>query len=280
VHLRPSAVGAEPVTAGLATGESGSAPCAADRARSLRDRVRDRTLVLEGYSREAVRGRNLVPVTVRLAALVATLALAVGCGDSSAKPAAPALDVKGAPMRRDPASEPPAPPPVAAVGDVAKAAPVVAPQPEAAAPAPAPTPPTTTAGVDDAKTVTFDELAGFDYALYAEETKTKHEIPAKIQALSGKKIAVDGYMMPLAYEAGGAKKFILMKNQFGCCYGGTPKLNEWIEVTMEGGAVAEYQQHVLVTAWGVLEVKPESRDGVATSLYKMRGIRTDFTEAK
>jgi hypothetical protein len=211
-------------------------------------------------------------VTPRLAALVATLVLAAGCGESSAKPAAPVADVKGAPLRRDPAKE--LPPEAADVGDVARAAPI-APTAQPAAPAPKPA-----GGVDDAQTVTFDELAGFAYALYAEDAKTKHEIPAKILALDGKTIAVDGYMMPLAYEAGGAKKFILMKNQFGCCYGGTPKLNEWIEVTMEGGAVAEYQQHTLVTTWGVLDVKPESRDGMATSLYKMRGVRTEFTEAK
>jgi hypothetical protein len=232
----------------------------------------------EGYSREAARGRNLVPVTLRLAALVATFALAAGCGESSAKPVVPVADVKGEPLRREPAK--PLVPDADAVGDVGRAAPVLAPPerpapPPATAPAPAPAP-----AADDFQTVTFDELAGFDYALYAEETKTKHEVPAKITALSGKKVAVDGYMMPIAYEAGGAKKFILMKNQFGCCYGGTPKLNEWIEVTMEGGAVAEYQQHVIMTTWGVLEVKPESRDGMATSLYKMRGVRTEYTEAK
>jgi hypothetical protein len=217
----------------------------------------------------------------RMLALVLAVALVAACGESSAKPAVPVADVKGAPLRRDASKD--LPPEAAAVGDVARAAPVVSATATAVVTAtekPAPSPPAPTAGTDDAQTVTFDELAGFAYALYAEETKTKHEIPAKIAALSGKKIAVDGYMMPLAYEAGGAKKFILMKNQFGCCYGGTPKLNEWIEVTMEGGAVAEYQQHTLVTTWGVLEVKPESRDGMATSLYKLRGIKTEFTEAK
>jgi hypothetical protein len=208
-------------------------------------------------------------VTPRLAALAATFALAASCGDSQAKPAAPVPEVRGEPLRREAApSRPPAPD----VGDVAGAAPVGLPSTRIPAPPPA--------DADDFKTASFDELAGFDYALYAEETKTKHVIPAEILALSGRKVAVDGYMMPIAYEAGGAKKFILMKTQFGCCYGATPKVNEWIEVTMEGGAVAEYEQHVLTTAWGVLEVKPETRDGMATSLYKMRGVRTEFTEAK
>jgi len=220
-----------------------------------------------------------VPVTPRLAALVATLALAAGCGESAAQPAAPVADAKGEPLRREPTT--PLAAEAAAVGDVAGASTAVAP-PEPPAPPPQ-TPPAPTAAKetsDDFQTVTFDELSGFDYALYAEESKTKHEVPAKIAALSGKKIAVDGYMMPIQYEAGGAKKFILMKNQFSCCFGGTPKLNEWVEVTMDGGAVAAYEHRALITAWGVLEVKPESRDGMATSLYKMRGVRTEFTEAK
>ncbi len=217
----------------------------------------------------------------RAASAVFAALLVAGCGDSAAKPVAPAPDVKGAPLKREAPTTPESAPAPATdapqLGDVAGATP--------AAPQPAPTPPAAKApsppaAADDFKTVTFDELAGFDYALYAEDAKNPHEVPAKIQALAGKRVAVDGYMMPLQYEAGGAKKFILMKNQFGCCYAATPKLNEWVEVTMEGGSVAEYQPHVLVTAWGVLDVKPQARDGMATGLYQMKGSKVEFTEAK
>jgi len=222
-------------------------------------------------------------MNARAAALLLATTFAVGCGDSSTKPATPLPEVKGAPMRHEPAKD--LSPEAATAGDLSRAAavnppPPVVPAPTPATPAAATPAAATPSAAGDFHSTTFDELSGFDYALYSSDAAVKHEIPAKILALSGKKIAVDGYMMPLKYEAGGAKKFILMKNQFGCCYGGTPKLNEWIEVTMEGGAVAEYQQHVLITAFGVLDVKEEQKDGFATSLYKMRGERTEFTEAK
>jgi hypothetical protein len=86
-------------------------------------------------------------------------------------------------------------------------------------------------------------------------------------------------MMPLASEAGGAKKFLIMRYQFGCCYAVTPKINEWIEVTMVSG-VADYMPDTLDTVWGVLEVKEELRDGAAISLYKVRATKSEFTEAR
>jgi hypothetical protein len=201
------------------------------------------------------------------------LAFAAGCGAKT--PEAPLADVKGAPLRRE--SPPELTRDVASLGDadLVKPAAVQPPVPE---PVGNPTP--AAASPADYQNVTFEELSGFDYALYASESKQTHPVPEKIRALSGKRIAVDGYMMPLVGESGGAKKFLLLKSQTGCCYGGTPKLNEWIEVTMDAGVVAKYEHFALVTVWGVLEVNPESREGMATGLYKMAGSRAEFTEAK
>lgn len=210
--------------------------------------------------------------------------LAAGCGEG-AKPQEPAADVRGTPFRVEAPSEPEAPP--VAIGDVdspregdqpppapPSAAPPV-PEPAAkpaAAPAPAPV------AADDAyEAVSFDDLASFTFAQYA--SGEKHEIPAGILALSGRRVAVDGYVMPLVYEAGGAKKFLLMRYRFGCCYSVPPMLNEWIEVTMEKG-VADYIPDTLSTVSGVLTVKEETKDGAATGLYTMLATRAEFTEAR
>ena len=125
-------------------------------------------------------------------------------------------------------------------------------------------------------------VAGFEMSPYLSESKDvpKHEIPATILALSGKRVAAEGYMAPLAYEAGGAKKFLLLKDPFACCFAVTPKLNEWIEVTMQGGSVAEYVPHVLVRVTGVLRVQQEMRGDMAVGLYKLEGTSAEFTDAK
>jgi hypothetical protein len=203
------------------------------------------------------------------AVLLGAPRLLVGCGADVAQPEPG--DVHGTPLRRNPSAASDA----LAVGDTSAA-------PTPAAPPPA-TEPAASAGATSSEepvTVGFEELSGFDYATYAAESTARHEIPEKVRALSGRNVAVDGYMMPLVYAPRGTTKFLLMRNQYGCCYATSPKLNEWIEVTMEGDAVAEYVPHVLVTVWGKLEVKEELREGAPVGLYKLRATRTEFTEAK
>src|SRR5262245_19012685 len=214
------------------------------------------------------------------------LLLVAGCGDEPRAPSA-AGPVQGAPIR---AKKPePLPPEDATIGDTdagpsgetggdppSAMAPVTAfPAPVGAAPAsPAAVAP---ASGDEYEEVDFDVLSGFECASYASSERPP--IPEKIKALSGKKVAVTGYMMPLSCEAGGAKKFLLMRYKFGCCYAVTPKINEWIEVTLEKG-VAEYMPDTLDTVLGVMEVKEETRDGAAIGLYKIRATKSEFTEAR
>jgi len=212
--------------------------------------------------------------------------LAAGCGDSPPAAASPVADVKGTPFL---APKPKSLSPEAAtIGDTDTVPRndvpvVVAPPaaPAAAAPAtPVPAVPAAPAASDKFESTSFDELAGFACAAYASDAKAKYEIPAKVLALNGKRIVIDGYMMPLQYEAGGARKFLLMRFKFGCCYAVAPKINEWIEVTMEGGSVADYMPDTIASVWGVLDIKEEQRDGVASGLYKIKASRSELTEAR
>ena len=207
-------------------------------------------------------------------ALLAVL-LAAGCGDSAAATDVSSLDVKGTPFLVPKGK--PLSPEAATIGDTDTAQPaesVVIERSPTAAATPSP------GDADKFVSTSFDELAGFECAAYSSEANTKYEIPAKVLALSGRKVVLDGYMMPLAYEAGGAKKFLLMRYKFGCCYAVSPKLNEWIEVTMDGGSVADYIPDTIATVWGVLEIKQEQRDGVVSGLYKIKASKSELTEAR
>jgi hypothetical protein len=128
----------------------------------------------------------------------------------------------------------------------------------------------------------WDDLAGFEISQYVSESRTgeTHEIPKRILDLSGRRVVAEGYMAPLVYEGGGAKRFLLMKDPMACCFAVVPRLNEWIEVTMQSGAVAEYVPHVLVAVEGVLDVKEEVRDGMSVGLYKLAATRAEFVDAK
>ena len=215
----------------------------------------------------------------RAAVPLIALLLVAGCDE---RPHAPAdtRPVQGAPLRIAKAT--PLPAEAAAIGDTDARLPGEAsPEPplaiEPVKPAPAPADPAPAANGDEYQELDFELLAGFECASYASTERPP--VPEKILALSGRKVAVSGYMMPLSSESGGAKKFLIMRYQFGCCYAVTPKINEWIEVTMVNG-VADYIPDTLDTVWGVLEVKEELRDGAAISLYKMRATKSEFTEAR
>lgn len=86
--------------------------------------------------------------------------------------------------------------------------------------------------------VTFDRLADFDFVLTKEmadgtgdpkdiDRRVNAQIPAKISAFDGKKIVIEGFLLPVKMNDGLAVEFLLMRNQSMCCYGVAPKVNEW-----------------------------------------------------
>ena len=220
---------------------------------------------VEGYSRGRSGGSNLTSMRPLRGSLVLAACAAAGCGWSPPV-ATISLDVKGAPFRvakPETALEP--------IGDVDAGEPPSPPLP-VAPPAPQPSPP----AKDEEVPTSFDDLASFEFPAGGSQERT---LPESIVRLSGRRVVLDGYMMPLQYEAGGAKKFLLMRYRFGCCYAVSPQLNEWIEVTMDKG-VADYIPDALSTVWGVLVVKEETREGATIGLYKMRASRAEISEAR
>lgn len=120
--------------------------------------------------------------------------------------------------------------------------------------------------------VPFYMLAGFKYESsepnQASEEKP-HKIPATVRALSGKKVAIDGFMMPVEMEGEGVKTFVLIGNQLACCFGVAPKVNEWIYVEFTGQRRAEYARDTPLTVYGSLEVTEEAGLYIE-SLYRLK----------
>lgn len=164
----------------------------------------------------------------------------------------------------------PVPRPVAS-GEVAGGNP--APQPES--------PP-----VDEAsyQTVSFQTLAGYKYVepvpregAKPEETEAqriKDQIPPDVKALNGKKVTVEGWMVPMQVDDdGGVQSFVLVKTQPECCFGDTQAMNEWIDVTMPAGRKAEFNVDRPITVSGNLEVGEKMEDGFVLSIYRMTADR-------
>jgi hypothetical protein len=88
--------------------------------------------------------------------------------------------------------------------------------------------------------------------------------------LDGKKVVIQGFLLPVKMDDGLAVEFLLMRNQSMCCYGVPPKINEWISVKMTGkGVKAVMDQPIAVV--GTLHVGPALENGLLTGIYDLDG---------
>jgi hypothetical protein len=134
--------------------------------------------------------------------------------------------------------------------------------------------------VDGHALVTWDTLSHFDYDSPSideeidpklRRKKKKYPIPGFIKLLNGASVAVVGFMIPLDTNEAGDKatSFILARSQATCCYGITPKMNEWMFVQMKKGKEAETMMDMPVTAFGTLAVGEEKKSDTGWTLYRM-----------
>lgn len=123
--------------------------------------------------------------------------------------------------------------------------------------------------------VGFDQLAGypftppqFDPTAASPETG-ENQIPAAIKALTGKKVVITGYIVPVRIDKGLTTEFLLMRNTMACCFGGVPNMNEWIVVKMRQGV--QPVMDVPIPFYGTLTVGAIFENGYMTGLYRLDG---------
>lgn len=137
--------------------------------------------------------------------------------------------------------------------------------------------PATMVWANDAKAgyqnVSFALLSDFDYEVPDPlagpvASQPANEIPPKVKALNGRKVAVRGFMLPLDLDQDGVSQFLL-NGSFDMCYFGAPvRMNEWILVTMGNGKKTPFT-HLATMVYGTIEVGEEVRNGRVMSLYRL-----------
>ena len=129
--------------------------------------------------------------------------------------------------------------------------------------------------------VDFNKLAGFSYdpADPWALTPAKREptgVPAEIQALDGKRIAIIGLGLPLTWGKEGASEFLLTISEDACLFGATPRINEWIMVTMVGGRTVEVWNGGEYWAAGKFHVTEKVEDGKVIQLFELEADSVRF----
>lgn len=132
------------------------------------------------------------------------------------------------------------------------------------------------AGDDAYAYTTWETLGGFFYQPPDPESldipglpKPKNEIPAEVKALSGKKVVVQGYMVPLRVRKGEVTEFVICRTIPACCFGDSTRMNEWVHVKMPKDKSCSYSQNQQVSVFGALEVGELVNEGIVLSIYRM-----------
>ena len=128
--------------------------------------------------------------------------------------------------------------------------------------------------------VAFDDLMLPDYVPPSvldedQEHDPEGAFPEEVLALDGRRVALEGYMQPLSFNGNKVTSFILSPYPPGCCFGGMPGLDEWVDVTVEGEGVG-YIAYRVVRVTGELEVGEALDDwGYVSSLYRMQSDKVE-----
>ena len=119
--------------------------------------------------------------------------------------------------------------------------------------------------------VNFSVLSGFDFGLtkdIADKTGVDGRIPAEVRALDGRRVVIQGFLLPVRMDEGLAVEFLLMRTQSMCCYGVAPKINEWISVRLTGKGVKAVMDRPIAVA-GTLHVGPQREHGLLMDIYRL-----------
>lgn len=126
----------------------------------------------------------------------------------------------------------------------------------------------------------LEEMEGFQSEL---PSIPRENIPDTILVHDGKKVALSGFMVPTIVTDEGINGFLLVKNQALCCFGLTPRLNDFVHVSLPPERSIDYVSDVPITVYGTLEIGMKQADDLH-SLYRLAAadvtIPDQFFETK
>lgn len=99
--------------------------------------------------------------------------------------------------------------------------------------------------------------------------------PEAAQKLHGERVALSGFVQVTSFAAGRVQSFVLARFPAGCCFGGLPQYDEWVDVELARDAPARDSSRPaqVVGRFEVGEVLGE--DGYVISLYRLREARLE-----
>ncbi len=110
--------------------------------------------------------------------------------------------------------------------------------------------------------LTIKDLGNFEY-----DQEHGGNIPADVKALTGSKIRLRGFMIPMD-QAENITQFALVPSLFACCFGQPPQIQHTIVVTCPKGKAVGYCPDEIIVE-GALKVQEKKDDGYIVSIFDM-----------
>jgi hypothetical protein len=130
------------------------------------------------------------------------------------------------------------------------------------------------------RAIEFSTLSNFEYELPdpfdVGAPAKKYDVPAKVKALDGTLVELEGFMLPLDITPDGVSQFMLNASIDLCYFGAPVRMNEWVLVRMKGGTRAKFT-HLATTVRGRFEVGEVMKNGRVTSLYRLEADSAEVT---
>lgn len=92
--------------------------------------------------------------------------------------------------------------------------------------------------------------------------------------MNGRKVALAGFILPLALTDGRATECLLLRSQSACCFGLVPRVNELVIVKAAPPGITPRPDTPFVVA-GTLAVKWIGEGDQLTAIYEMQADRVE-----
>jgi hypothetical protein len=104
------------------------------------------------------------------------------------------------------------------------------------------------------------------------------QIPEDIDAMSGSRIKIRGFAVPLDYQKGVVTKFILLPAPLACCFAEAPPMNRWMTVSNAANLQFDYGKYNVIDVSGVFDVGEEEREGYVIGIYRLKAEKIENSE--
>lgn len=119
----------------------------------------------------------------------------------------------------------------------------------------------------------FDVLGDYNYVTQPPDIpkdKLPQQIPDSVMDFDGKRVQVRGFMLPIKVsEDGHVEQFFLFRDLASCCFGGYPKMNEWVYIKIPKTMKVNMVAYAPIAVTGTISIGEKIEFGRVTSIYRL-----------